>query len=158
MNPPNTRTDAPLILVVDNVADARPLALDDPERRLARWRRCPSATAPPRRRWRHERADLVPPSHREHQLTVIRAFLRHRLSLVELIDLFDAEAKAHRFTLDPGRTTTRTLLAPAALLEDRALPALLTETLVVTMTRAGARPMTLTAKGSVLAMVAGISS
>jgi hypothetical protein len=47
---------------------------------------------------------------------------------------------------------------PAALLEDRALPALLTEALVVTMTRAGARPVTLTAKRSVLAMIAGISS
>ena len=77
---------------------------------------------------------------------MIRAFLRHRLALVELIDRFDAEAKAHRFTLDPGRTTKRTLLVPAALLDDRTLPALLTEALVVAMKRAGARPVTLTAK------------
>jgi hypothetical protein len=83
----------------------------------------------------------------EHQLTVIRAFLRHRVSLVELIDRFDPEAAAHRFTLDPGRTTKRTLLVPAGRLEDRTLPALLTEALVVAMKRAGARPVTLTAKG-----------
>jgi hypothetical protein len=55
----------------------------------------------------------------EHQLTVIRAFLRHRVPLVELIHRFDAEAPAHRFTLDPGRTSKRMLLVPAALLEDR---------------------------------------
>jgi hypothetical protein len=83
----------------------------------------------------------------EHQLAVIRAFLRHRVPLVELIDRFDTKATAHRFTLDPGRTSKRTLLVPVALLEDRALPALLTEALVVAMKRAGARPVTLTAKG-----------
>ena len=54
------------------------------------------------------------PSLAEHQLTVIRAFLRHRVPLFELIDRFDAEAQAHRFTLDPGRTSKRTLLVPAA--------------------------------------------
>jgi hypothetical protein len=42
------------------------------------------------------------PSLTEHQLTMIRACPRHRRSLVELIDRFDAGAKAHRFTLDPG--------------------------------------------------------
>jgi hypothetical protein len=83
----------------------------------------------------------------DHQLTVIRAFLRHRVPLVELIDRFDAEAEAHRFTLDPGRTSKRTLLVPAALLEDPALGALLTEALVEAMKRAGARPVMLTAKG-----------
>jgi len=87
------------------------------------------------------------PSLAEHQLTVIRAFLRHRFPVFELIDRFDAEAKAHRFTLDPGRTSKRTLLVPAALLEDRTLPALLTEAVVAAMKRAGARPVTLTAKG-----------
>ena len=87
------------------------------------------------------------PSLVEHQLTVIRAFLRHHVSLVELIDRFDAEAEAHRFTLDPGRTTKRTLLVPAALLEDQTLPALLTEALIVAMKRAGGRPVTFTAKG-----------
>lgn len=87
------------------------------------------------------------PSLADHQLTVIRAFLRHRVPLVELIDRFDAEAEAHRFTLDPGRTSKRALLVPAALLEDPALGALLTEGLVEAMKRAGARPVTVTAKG-----------
>jgi hypothetical protein len=83
----------------------------------------------------------------EHQLTVIRAFLRQRFPGAELIDRLDVEAKAHRFTLDPGRTSKRTLLVPAALLEDPALAGLLTEALVVAMKRAGARPVTVTAKG-----------
>ncbi len=87
------------------------------------------------------------PSLAEHQLTVIRTFLRHRVPLFELIDRFDDEAKAHRFTLDPGRTSERTLLVPAALLEDRALPALLSDGLVDALKRAGARPVTVTAKG-----------
>jgi hypothetical protein len=55
------------------------------------------------------------PSLAEHQLTVIRAFLRARFPGAELIDRFDAEATAHRFTLDPGRTSKRTLLVPGAL-------------------------------------------
>ena len=83
----------------------------------------------------------------EHQLTVIRAFLRHRVPLVELIDRFDAEANAHRFTLDPGRTSARTLLVPRALLEDPTLGSLLSEALVEALRRAGARPVTLSAKG-----------
>lgn len=87
------------------------------------------------------------PSLAEHQLTVIRAFLRQHVPLFELIDRFDAEAKAHRFTLDPGRTSKRTLLVPAGLLEDPALGALLTEALVEALKRAGARPVTLTGKG-----------
>ena len=48
------------------------------------------------------------PSLADYQLTVIRAFLRHRIPLVELIDHFDAEAKVHHFTIDPGRSSTRT--------------------------------------------------
>jgi hypothetical protein len=87
------------------------------------------------------------PSLAEYHLTVVRAFLRHRVALVELIDRFDAEEQAHRFTLDPGRTSKRTLLVPAALLEDPALAGLLTEALVVALKRAGALPVTLTAKG-----------
>jgi hypothetical protein len=83
----------------------------------------------------------------DHQLTVIRAFLRQRFPGAELIDRLDVEAAAHRFTLDPGRTSKRTLLVPAALLEDPALAGLLTEALVVAMKRAGARPVTVTAKG-----------
>jgi hypothetical protein len=78
---------------------------------------------------------------------MIRAFLRQHVMLFELIDRFDAEAKAHRFTLDPGRTSKRTQLVPTATLEDLALAALLSEALVVAMKRAGARPVTLTAKG-----------
>ena len=78
---------------------------------------------------------------------MIRAFLRQHVTLVELIDRYDAEAQAHRFTLDPGRTSKRTLLVPAATLEDPALVGLLTEALVLALKRAGARPVTLTAKG-----------
>jgi hypothetical protein len=83
----------------------------------------------------------------EHQLTVIRAFLRHRVPLAELIDRFDAEANAHRFTLDPRGTSTRTLLVPRVLLEDPTLASLLSEALVEALRRAGARPVTLSAKG-----------
>jgi hypothetical protein len=88
-----------------------------------------------------------PSSLAEHQLSAIRAFLRHRVPLVELIDRFDDEANAHRFTLDPGRTSKRTLLVPRATLEDPALAGLLTEALVVALKRAGGRPVTVTAKG-----------
>jgi hypothetical protein len=88
-----------------------------------------------------------PRSLAEFQLTVIRAFLRHRVPLVELIDGFDAEANAHRFTLDPGRTSKRTLLVPRALLEDSILGSLLSDALVDALKRAGAYPVTLTAKG-----------
>jgi hypothetical protein len=78
---------------------------------------------------------------------VTRAFQRHRATRVELIDRVDVESNAHPFTLDPGRTSKRTLLVPAALLEDPALVGLLTEALVVALQRAGARPVTVTAKG-----------
>ena len=87
------------------------------------------------------------PSLAEHQLTVIRAFLRHRVPLFEMIDRFDDEANAHRFTLDLGRTSERTLLVARALLEDRALASLLNERLVDALKRAGGRPVTVTAKG-----------
>jgi hypothetical protein len=83
----------------------------------------------------------------EHQLIVIRAFLRDRVSFVELVDWFDAEANAHRFTLDLGSTSARTLLVPRALLEEPTLGSLLSETLVDALQRPGARPVTLTAKG-----------
>jgi hypothetical protein len=110
---------------------------------------------------RHPRSDRQPdphdksertmpdpsPSLGDHQLTVIRAFLRQRFPGPELIDRLDTEAAAHRFTLDPGRASKNTLLVPRALLEDPALAARLTEALVVAMKRAGARPVTLTAKG-----------
>ena len=87
------------------------------------------------------------PSLAEHQLNVIRAFLRKQFPGSELIDRFDAEATAHRFTLDPGRTSKRTLLVPRATLEDPATASLLNEVLVEALKRAGARPVTLTAKG-----------
>jgi hypothetical protein len=83
----------------------------------------------------------------EHQLAVIRAFLRHRVPLFELIDRFDDEVNAHRFTLDPGRTSKRILLVPRALLEDRTLASLLGERLVDALKRAGGRPVTVTATG-----------
>jgi hypothetical protein len=83
----------------------------------------------------------------EHQLTVIRAFLRHRVPLVELTDRFDAEVNAHRFTLDPGCASARTLLVPRAVLEDATLGSLLSEALIMALQRAGARPVTLTATG-----------
>ena len=93
---------------------------------------------------------MTPPSgmppRAEHQLTVIRAFLRQHFP-GELIDRFDVEAAAHRFTLNPGRTTRHTLLVPRALLEDPAIGSLLTEALVEALKRAGARPVTVTAKG-----------
>ena len=91
-------------------------------------------------------ADLRP-SLAEHHLTLIRTFLRQHFPGAELIDRVDGEAMAHRFTLDPGRTSKRTLLVPRALLEDPALASLLSERLVEAMKRAGARPVTLTAKG-----------
>jgi len=83
----------------------------------------------------------------EHQLTVIRAFLRHRVPGVVLLEWFDADANAHRFALDPGRASARTLLVPRALLEDPALGSRLNEALVDALTQAGARPVTLTATG-----------
>ena len=87
------------------------------------------------------------PSLAEHHLNVIRAFLRQHFPGAELIDRFDGEATAHRFTVDPGRTTKHTLLVPRTLLEDPALASLLSERLVEAMKRAGTRPVTLTVKG-----------
>ena len=43
---------------------------------------------------------------------LVRAFLRKHYPGAELIDRFDFETTAQRFTLDPGRTTRRTLLVP----------------------------------------------
>jgi hypothetical protein len=97
------------------------------------------------------RTDLTDPRARsslaEHHLTVIRAFLRHRVPGIELVDWFDADANAHRFALDPGRASARTLLVPRALLEDPALGSRLNEALVDALTQAAARPVTLTATG-----------
>jgi hypothetical protein len=83
----------------------------------------------------------------EQRLNVVRAFLRKSFPTAELIDRFDTEATAQRFTLDPGRASRRTLLVPRAMLEDPELASLLSERLVDAMKRAGARPVTLTAKG-----------
>ena len=83
----------------------------------------------------------------ERQLNVVRTFLRKHFPAAELIDRFDVEATAHRFTIDPGRTSRRTLLVPRAMVEDPALGSLLSERLIDAMKRAGARPVTLTAKG-----------
>jgi hypothetical protein len=90
--------------------------------------------------------DLRPPLE-GRPLDVVRAFLRARFPGAELIDRFDAEATAHRFTLDPGRATRHTLLVPRATLDDPAIASLLTEVLVEALKRAGARPVTVTAKG-----------
>ena len=83
----------------------------------------------------------------EHQLAVIRAFLRQRFPGAELIDRSDATAGVHRFILDHGRTSRRTLLVPLILLRDPALAALLTDALVEALKRASARPVTVTARG-----------
>jgi len=83
----------------------------------------------------------------EQRLNAVRAFLRMHFPASELIDRFDADATAHRFTIDPGRANRRTLLVPRAMLEDPALGSLLSERLIDAMKRAGARPVTLTAKG-----------
>ena len=91
-------------------------------------------------------ADLRTPID-ERKLDLIRAFLRKQFSNSELIDRFDVEAKAQRFTLDPGRTSKHTLLVPRQTLEDTGLESLLTQRLVEVMKLAGTRPVTLTAKG-----------
>ena len=83
----------------------------------------------------------------EQRLNAVRAFLRKSFPAAELIDRFDTEATAQRFTIDPGRASRRTLLVPRALLDDPALASLLSERLIDAMKRAGARPVTLTAKG-----------
>ena len=83
----------------------------------------------------------------ERRLDVIRAFLRTHFPASELIDRFDAEATAQRFTLDPGRTSKHTLLVPRETLEDTGLESLLTQRLVEVLKLAGTRPVTLTAKG-----------
>ena len=83
----------------------------------------------------------------ERKLDLIRAFLRKHFSNSELIDRFDLEATAQRFTLDPGRTSKHTLLVPRATLEDTGLESLLTQRLVEVLKLAGTRPVTLTTKG-----------
>jgi hypothetical protein len=83
----------------------------------------------------------------QRQLDVVRAFLRKHFPASELIDRFDVEATAQRFTLEPGRATRRTLLVPREMIEDAALGSLLSERLVEALKRAGARPVTLTTKG-----------
>ena len=86
------------------------------------------------------------PSLAEHQLTVIRAFLRQRFPSAELIDprrrRGGAPVHARPWRREPAH-------APRAARPARgpALAALLTEALVLALTRAGARPVTLTAKG-----------
>ena len=83
----------------------------------------------------------------ERQINVIRAFLRKHFPASELIDRFDTEATAQRFTLDPGRTSKHTLLVPRGTLGDAGLESLLTQRLVEVLKLAGTRPVTLTAKG-----------
>ena len=91
-------------------------------------------------------ADLrTPPD--ERKVDLIRVFLRKHFSNSELIDRFDLEAKAQRFTLDPGRTSKHTLLVPRKTLEDTGLESLLTQRLVEVLKLAGTRPVTLTTKG-----------
>ncbi len=48
----------------------------------------------------------------ERKVDLIRVFLRKHFANSELIDRFDLEAKAQRFTLDPGRTTEHVARAP----------------------------------------------
>ena len=81
------------------------------------------------------------------KVELVRVFLRTHYPGAELIDRFDAEATAQRFTLNPGRTTKHTLLVPKETLDDPDLASLLTEVLVEALKRAGARPVTLTTKG-----------
>ena len=84
----------------------------------------------------------------EAKLDPVRAFLRKHYPTSELIDRFDFETTAQRFTLDPGRRdSSHTLLVPRETLEDTGLEALLTERLVEVLKSAGTRPVTLTAKG-----------
>jgi len=83
----------------------------------------------------------------ERKVDLIRAFLRKHFPNSELIDRFDLEATAQRFTLDPGRTSKHTLLVPRPTLEDTGLESLLTQRLVEVLKLAGTRPVTLTAKG-----------
>jgi hypothetical protein len=84
----------------------------------------------------------------EGKLDLVRAFLRKHFPASELIDRFDFDATAHRFTLDPGRDRRHTLLVPRETLEDTGLESLLTERLAVVMKLAGTRPVTLTVKGA----------
>jgi len=71
------------------------------------------------------------PSPSDHQLTVIRAFLRQRFPGAELIDRFDGEADAHRVTLDPGARASTRGSSPPRRSRTRPSPRLLTEALVV---------------------------
>ena len=92
-------------------------------------------------------SSALPPPLNEHQLSTIRAFLRNSFPDSELIDRFDFNTTAQRFTLNPGSATSRTLIVPRETLEDGALASLLTERLVDATERAGAKPVTLTTKG-----------
>lgn len=83
----------------------------------------------------------------ERKLDLIRTFLRKHFANSELIDRFDSDAAAQRFTLDPGRTTKHTLLVPRQTIDDTGLESLLTQRLVEVLKLAGTRPVTLTAKG-----------
>jgi hypothetical protein len=91
-------------------------------------------------------ASLKPPLD-PRKVEVVRAFLRTHYPGAELIDRFDGETEAQRFTLNPGRATKHTLLVPRETLEDPDLASLLTEVLIEALKRAGARPVTLTTKG-----------
>ena len=91
-------------------------------------------------------ADAKPPLD-ARKVELVRAFLRTHYPGAELIDRFDFETTAQRFTLNPGRTTKHTLLVPKETLEDADLASLLTEVLLEALKRAGARPVTLTTKG-----------
>jgi hypothetical protein len=108
------------------------------------------ARAPTRTSPTSERVDrmtgLRPPLD-EGKLDLVRAFLRKHFPGCELIDRFDFEATAQRFTLEPGRAARRTLLVPRETLEDSALGSLLSERLVEALKRAGGRRVTLTIKG-----------
>jgi hypothetical protein len=72
----------------------------------------------------------------EHQLTVIRAFLRHRVPLFKLIDRFDDELQRTDSRSTPAATAHAAPVA-RALLEGRALASLLSERLVDAIKRAG---------------------
>lgn len=94
----------------------------------------------------HRMPDPRPPLD-ERKLNLIRTFLRKHFPGAELIDRFDTDAMAQRFTLNPGRTTRHTLMVPRRTIEEPDLVALLTEVLVEALKRAGARMVTLTTKG-----------
>ena len=77
----------------------------------------------------------------------MRAFLREWFPGSEVIGRFDVEATAQRFTVNPSRSTRHTLMVPHETLEGAGVTSLLTERVVEAMKRAGARPVTLRARG-----------